>query len=52
MDEVSSSKRLRTWLIHVPELTIIRLKLFSNANCSLDWNSHSLLLLCSLQNFC
>jgi len=30
---VSSSKRLRTWLIHVPELTIIRLKLFSNADC-------------------
>ena len=37
------SKRLRTWLIHIPELTIIPWKLFSNANCSLDWNSHSVL---------
>jgi len=41
--EMSPSKRLRTWVIHIPELTIIRLKLFSNANCSSDWNSHSML---------
>jgi len=40
---MSSSKRLRTWFIHIPELTIIRLKLCWNANGSLDWNSHSLL---------
>jgi len=42
-DEKSPSKHLRTWLIHIPKLTIIRLKLMSNANCSLDWNSHSML---------
>jgi len=40
---MSPSKRLRTWLIHIPELTNIRLKIFSNADCSLDWNSHSML---------
>jgi len=38
---MSSSKCLRTSLIHIPELTIICLKLVSIANCSLDWNSHS-----------
>ena len=42
-NEMSPSKGLRTWLVHIPELTITRLKLFSNANCSLDWNSHSML---------
>jgi len=42
-DYFSLSKRLRTWFIHLPELTIIRLNLFSNANCSVDWNSHSVL---------
>jgi len=40
---MSPSKRVRAWLIHISELTIIRLKLFSNVNYSLDWNSHSML---------
>ena len=33
---MSPSKRMRTWLIHILELIIICLKLFSNADC-LDW---------------
>jgi len=48
-DEMSPSKRLRTWIIHIPELTIIRFKLFSNANCSLEWNSYSMLYGSSFQ---
>jgi len=51
-DEMIPSKRLRTWLIHIPELTIIRFKLFSNANCSLNWNSHSMLYGSSFQCKC
>jgi len=40
---MSPNKHLRTWLIQIPELTIIRLKLFSNANCPLDRNSRSMI---------
>jgi len=39
---MSPSKRVRAWLIHISELTIIRLKLFSNVNYSLEFTFNAL----------